>query len=132
MAKFRYEFSTQDPTGGVGDTWKVGIPEWLFCEVRKYEHQAKFGRIRCILEMIESPSAIYKGWCRQGTEECWVYEGDVSTDYRSLQIETPQPPGTRFVVFILPDGSIDDWTWREQDDHGKPLDVGQRVWPPTF
>jgi hypothetical protein len=133
------DFQTIDPKQkpvDPGEFWTVGIPEWLY---RKHQHSGNekaLGRLFLVGELLqEKVEQIWEGWSRPGKEDCFAYFGQLARDFKSPQIETPAPPGMIFGVFVLPDGSIDDWTWREQTEEKegviRPSGIvkGELIWP---
>jgi hypothetical protein len=97
-------------------------------------HIVKQARILLIDEVLRETWAIFQGWSRPGTDDCLVYVGNPGQDYRGPRIETPSPPGMVFLVFVLPDGTIDDWNWRKvtASDPDMPEGViGRKIWPQT-
>jgi hypothetical protein len=117
--------------------WTVGIPKWLYRKHQNSGHDAPLARIVLVGELLaERTEQIWKGWSRPGKDECYAYCGVLSREFKSPEIQTPPPPGMTFVVFVLPDGSIDDWTWRRlvEDEGGlsRPEGVkGELIWPLT-
>jgi hypothetical protein len=128
-------FEAIDPKNLPHRTWKVGIPEWLYRQQQIHGHDKAIGRIRLLPEVLEGERGtkrIYEGWCRPGKEEkCFVYVGKPDHDFKSLTIETPPPPKMVFLVFVLPDGSIDELTWRPHTEESEdcPQGVnGKLIW----
>src|SRR6185312_4934673 len=111
------EFQAIDPRKSPIDSsrfWPVGIPEWLYRHHQHHGNEKALGRLFLVGELLqEKTEEIREGWCRPGKEDCFAYCGQLARDFKSPQIETPAPPGMTFVVFVLRDGSIDEWTWRE-------------------
>lgn len=116
-------------------TWRIGIPEWLYRVHQRKGHEAALAHILLIAEVIEGGSyQIFRGWSRPGKDEgCHMYVGYPSCDRPSLQIQLPPIPNHCFCVFVLPDGSIDNWTWRRaiaEGDDSRPQGVsGELIWP---
>jgi hypothetical protein len=91
-------------------------------------------RLLLVAEVLLTPDAIVSGWGRPDRDDCFVYVGRPSRDYRRISIETTPPPNQLFLVFVLPDGTIDDWNWRIADaaDPSKPEGMkGHVIWPTT-
>lgn len=112
--------------------WKVGIASRLFSALRRNNHTVKLARIKLVEEVVCAPLGIFEGWSRPDMDDCYVYAGTPARDFRGFTIDVPAPPGMMFLVFILPDGTIDDWNWREvqSDDPHLPVGVkGRQVWP---
>ena len=66
-------------------------------------------RLVLVKEVLVNPLSVFEGWSRPDTENCYVYAGDPKRDHHSLTIDVPAPPNQLFLVFILPDGTIDLW-----------------------
>ncbi len=97
-------------------------------------HSVKFVRTLLVKQVLDATTAIFAGWSSPDRDTCWVYVGEPTNDYRSATIEAPPQKERVFLVFVLPDGTIDDWGWRawRQDDHGLPEEVkGELVWRQT-
>ena len=128
------EFDAIDSSNPEGSAWKVGIAPALLDVLRTNSHTVKLMRIMLVKEVLIGPCAIFGGWSRPEKDDCFVYAGRPNRDYRGKQIETPPPPGMIFLVFVLPDGTIDDWSWRRvlEDDPGLPQGIsGRMLWPQT-
>ena len=118
------------------EVWDVGISEKLYKFHQNKGNEKAIGRIILVWEVLEGGTEeIRKGWSRPGKDEdCFVYLGRPKRDFKTTKIETPAPPGMAFLVFILTDGTIDEWTWRplsEMEDGGHCPDgvKGEIVWP---
>ena len=127
-------FKAIDPNNLAG-VWNVGIPEWLYRTHQKQGNEARLGRIILVQEVLEGGTLqLRQGWSRPDKEDgCYVYIGKPDRDFRSFQIETPPPPEQSFLVFVLQDGSIDEWTWRrlseEKGEEDNPDGVkGNLIW----
>lgn len=116
-------------------TWQVGIAERRY---RLHQHKGNgkaLGRIFLIGEILQGGTAgVRRGWSRPGKDDCFVYWGFPKSDYKSLNITTPAPKGMAFCVFVLDDGTIDEWTWRPVTEvegvEGCPDGVnGELIWP---
>lgn len=134
MARWLLPFdSTIDPVDPSRE-WTTGIHQRLYQSLQWNGHEAKLARIALVDDVLtrDGTKRIYKGWFRQGKDDCYVYVGTPDGDHRSLSIHTPPPPGMVFLVFVLPDGSIDDWNWRPaKKDTTEPEGVsGELIWPP--
>ncbi len=119
-----------NPSGG-GD-WQVGIQSWLVSELQRHGPKPKFFRMALVKSVCESPISTRKGWDRDGYEDAIVYIGNPGRDYHSDSIELPVPPKMLFFVFVLPDGTIDDWQWRicnESEARGDGAGLGEKLWP---
>lgn len=127
--KWMFELTAFHPDN---EGWKVGIQPWLVKKLQRRGPKAKFFRMLLVKEVCETPLCIHKGWDRDGYEEATVYIGKPSKDLHSDTIELPAPPNMLFFVFVLPDGTIDDWQWRicnEGESCGDGIAVGKRIWP---
>jgi hypothetical protein len=133
MSKWMYSYLAQSPDGPQR-TWPVGLPERDLKLLISKGHTEKLSRARLIEEVFQDPSmlvSIIKGWGRNKAE-CFIYVTLPSNDYRSDSIQTPAQPGRMFLIFVLPDGTIDDWSWRGRGDGERPDGVlGEIIWPQT-
>jgi hypothetical protein len=132
--RWRIEFEARHPRNPEGEVWKVGIASGLLALLQKQGHAVKQGRILLIEEVLGETRAIFEGWSRPNTDACFVYAGNPGRDYRGPTIEIPPPPGMMFLVFVLPDGTIDDWNWRKvtEGDPNMPEGIaGSKLWPQT-
>ncbi len=131
MARWQFTFRAIDPKA-LDKHWETGIPERLFQHIRHHGHEKAVARLVLVREVLEGGTiALYRGWPRLDKEDCFVYVGRPSRDYKSLTIDTPAPKGMGFLVFVLPDGTIDEWTWRQLDEEGehRPDGVkGELIW----
>lgn len=107
--RWKIEFEARNPSNPDGEPRKVGISASLLDILQKKGHVVKQTRILLIEEVLREPWAIFQGWSRPNTETCFVYARNPGRDYRGPTIETPAPLGMTFLVFVLPDGTIDDW-----------------------
>jgi hypothetical protein len=111
------------------DTWEVGVPRWKINTLGDKNHESKLARMLLLEQVVGEPDLIIKGWDRLGKDGCYVYVGRPSRDYTRPRVNAPAPPGQVFLVFVLPDGTIDDWAWRPVDEQGNPEGVGgETVW----
>lgn len=131
MARWLLTFQAIDPKD-CNSTWEIGIPEWLYRMHQNKGNEQKLARIAVMDEVLQGGTLrLYKGWARLGKEECYVYEGRPERDFRSLTISVPAPPNMAFLVFVLPDGTIDAWGWRSiKQDGGNQVDgiAGDLIW----
>jgi len=135
--RWLYTFQAIDPKDS-SKTWEVGIPEQLFRLLQNKGHEKAIARLVLVHEVLEGGTVELRGgWSRPGKEEgCYVYIGRPARDFKSLSIETPAPKNMAFLVFVLPDGSIDEWTWRllseEKGEEDSPEGIkGDVIWPPN-
>jgi hypothetical protein len=128
-----YSFLAQSPQDPE-ETWEVGVSERDLKKLIHDGHKEKLARARLIEEVFDDPTtlvSIIQGWGRN-KDECVIYVTSPGRDYRSDSIETPGQPGRVFLIFVLPDGTIDDWCWRDVASDGLPDGVkGDTVWPPS-
>lgn len=96
----------------------------------------RFFRAQLIREVIEKPTAIFRGWERSGQEDSLVYVGIPTCDRRSQGIELPPIPGMVFVVYVTDCVKISEWRWERADSNDRTLPegvdtnrYGRRVWP---
>ena len=112
--------------------WTVGVSDWHYRNLRNHGHEKQIARLMLLREVLEGGTVkIYKGWCRPEKDDCFVYEGHPARDYKSLTINTPSPGGMVFIVFVLPNGEVDDWTWRfvAEDGGSRPDGInGELIW----
>ncbi len=119
MARWLLTFRAIDPNNPTG-RWNVGIPKRLYEYQQNHGHEKAIARIVLVDEVLkEGTVRVYRGWARLGKEDCYVYEGYPGVDYKSMSITTPAPKDMAFLVFVLPDGTIDDWTWRPLEKNGE-------------
>ena len=132
MARWILTFDAIDPKSS-GGYWQVGIREDHYHGLQKKGHEAQLARIVLVEQVLKGGTLhLYQGWCRPEKDDCFVYEGRPHRDYKTLRIETPAPPEMVFLVFVLPDGTIDNWTWRplNKDGGGRPQGItGDLIWP---
>jgi hypothetical protein len=131
MADWEISFKAIDPRFALG-RWNTGVSGRLLRLLRQQGHDARLARLVLVREVLcESPLEIRRGWSRYAMEDCFVYVGMPNRDFRRLTIETPPPPGSVFLVFVLEDGTIDEWNWRALID-GYPEGVdGAVLWTPN-
>jgi|GEM_PF-4713508 hypothetical protein len=129
--KVSWDAMSQD---GPPATWRVGIKESKLAFYRNRGHVTKLARVLLIPDVVASPLVIVKGWDRPEKNGCFVYVGKPNKDLRGgdASIEAGPPPGQFFLVFTLPDGTIDEWNWRpaSQSDPLMPDGInGEILWP---
>ncbi|MHC4398390.1 MAG: hypothetical protein ACYTG0_01780 [Planctomycetota bacterium] len=131
MARWLLTFRAIDPNA-LDKRWDTGVPERLYRQIQHHGHEKALARLVLVQEVLERDThSLYGGWSRPDKEDCFVYVGCPNRDFKSLTIETPPPPGMGFLVFVLPDGTIDEWTWRQFDEEGgnRPSGVtGELIW----
>jgi hypothetical protein len=131
MARWLITFEAIDPVHP-DKRWKTGIFQAHYSHLQRYGHEKQLARIMLVHHVMDPDSTlrIYQGWSRPGKDDCYVYAGKPEREFKSLTIETPPPPGIVFLVFVLPDGTIDDWTWRPSTaGDGRPDGVmGELIW----
>ena len=130
MSKWKFTVEAQSPESPLR-TWSTGFSERHLNLLVAKGHKEMLARARLAEEVLRTPEAIIKGWGRDQAES-WIYVGAPAHDYRSDSIETPPPQGKLFLVFVLPDGTIDDWAWRDAraDEPGMPEGMkGSVIWP---
>lgn len=133
MPEWVHTFIAVHPKGK--EAFKVGLPRDLWRNITQHGHEVKRARLELVRDVLQAPVEIRLGWARFGTEDCYVYVGKPEKDIRrgppDARIETPPPPGEVFLVFVLADGSIDEWTWRAlAADHPSGVE-GHVIWPPN-
>ena len=130
--RWKIDFQCVDPRAPDGGTWTIGVDESLLKALQQQGHHVKQSRLLLVADVVSRPLAIFGGWSRPGTHDCFVYAGQPNRDYRGPQIEVPAPPKMLFLVFVVPGGTIDDWNWRPvtPDNPDHPLGVGgKKLWP---
>jgi hypothetical protein len=131
MTRWLLTFEAIDPAN-VDHHWETGIPERLYRWLQNHGHEKALARLILVREVLSGGTLrIYKGWSRPGKHDCFVYVGRPRRDFKSLSIATPAPKGMVFLVFVLPDGTIDEWTWRPsaEDEENRPHGVtGELIW----
>ena len=133
MARWFLTFEARNPANPES-CWNVGVPEWLYKLHQNRGNEKQIARIVLVDEILRPDETVrlYRGWARPGQEESFVYQGRPASDHKSLTIWTPAPPGMAFLVFVLPDGTIDDWTWRSlRQGEGDEVEgiKGDLIWP---
>ena len=132
--RWKIEFDARLPSNPDQETWKVGIAPSLCDTLQKRGHVVKQARILLVRNVLDDTREIFQGWSRPDTDDCFVYTGNPGYDCRGPTIEVPPPAKIIFLVFVLRDGTIDDWNWRplKADDPTLPEGVnGRRIWPLT-
>lgn len=134
-SRWLLNFQAIDPKDPTSKTWRVGVQERKYRSAQHHGHEKEIARLMLVREVLEGGTIqLYEGWSRPDKEEdCYVYVGNPEGDYRSLSIQTPAPPRSFFLVFVLNDGTIDHWTWRKmaerEDGVEVPKDVtGKLIW----
>ena len=132
--RWKIEFEARSPSNPDKATWKVGIASDLLALLQKKGHTVRQARILLVGEVLRETRTIFEGWSRPNKDDCFVYAGNPERDYRGPTIETPSSPGMIFLVFVLPDGTIDEWNWRKVTvgDPSRPEGIkGRKIWPQT-
>ena len=132
--RWRIEFDARCPSSPDRETWTVGIAQSKLEILQKFGHAVKQARILLVRDVLSDTREIFQGWSRPDTDDCLVYVGSPGHDYRGPTIEVPPPKGMVFLVFVLPDGTIDDWNWRPvtTEDATMPEGIdGRKIWPQT-
>lgn len=135
-SRWLLEFEARNPQNPDADHWKVGISERKYRFIQNHGHEKELARILLVEQVLEGKTdLLYEGWNRPNKEKkCYVYAGIPDCDYKSLTIQTNAPKRSFFLVFVLPDGTIDHWTWRQMADTNDgdevPSDIkGELLWP---
>jgi hypothetical protein len=112
--------------------WEMGLDEGYFRYLQHKGHEKAIARLLLVEQVLNGGTVrIYRGWCRPDKEDCFVYVGYPNVDYKSRTITTPAPPNMAFLVFVLPDGTISDWTWRPLESEGQHTPqglTGELIW----
>jgi hypothetical protein len=109
----------------------MGIKEKYYRTLQQNGHEKAIARLLLVKEVLCGKAThIYEGWCRPNKDDCYVYVGSPARDYKSLTIDTPSPTNMVFLVFVLPDGEIAEWTWRPVSaEDGSPKGItGDLIW----
>jgi hypothetical protein len=132
--RWKIEFDARLPSNPDHETWKVGIASSLLNTLQKQGHAVKQARILLVQDVLGDTREIFQGWSRPDTDDCFVYTGSPRYDCRGPTIQVPPPRNMVFLVFVLRDGTIDDWNWRplKPGDATVPEGInGRRIWPQT-
>jgi hypothetical protein len=131
MARWLLTVEAIDPTD-VEQRWETGVPEGLYRALQRAGHEKAIARLYLVREVLAGGTThTYRGWCRPDKDDCFVYVRRPDRDFKSLTIETPPPKGMVFLVFVLPDGTIEEWTWRPvaENETDRPDGVtGELIW----
>lgn len=133
MGRWQLSFTTISARASE-TVWEVGVHESYIKHLRHHGHESPLARLVLVQEVLAAPLSIFEGWSRPDKENCYVYVGDPKVDFHSLTIQKPAPPNCLFLVFILPDGTIDLWTWRARAPGSTniPEEVkGRLIWQRT-
>lgn len=124
MARWALSFAARNPTDLDGE-WQIGVHGDKIQILRNRGHEQVLARYLLVEPVAQDPTMIIRGWHRQDTNDsCFVYVGRPSRDYRGRNIEVPAPKGMLFLVFVLPDGTIDLWGWRPVDGNDPDMPSG--------
>ena len=127
----RWFFSLEavDPRNPADSRWTVGVPEWLYRVKQRKGDERAIARLRLVREVLQGGTvSLYEGWSRPGKDDCcYVYVGKPDRDLKSPSIVTPPPKGMLFLVFILPDGTVDEWIWRHHSEQEGEEDIPMGV-----
>lgn len=124
------DFEAIDPQNPNERRWKTGIRPAHFRMLQQHSHEKSMARLVLIQKVLQGGTThLYEGWNRPDRESCYVYIGKPNRDYVSLTIDVPAPPRMVFAVFVLPDGTIDEWNWRNEEENGSPKGItGRLLW----
>ena len=127
-------FNPYDPSGCPPIALKLSKAHVLGTADRGLK--ARFARIKLIPEVVKDPIIVLEGWKREGYDKALIYVGKPNHDFRSPEIELPQPPGMLFLVFATPETYIiSDWRWEvaSAEDPNLPEESANRcekvLWP---
>jgi hypothetical protein len=140
MPHWKWSFDAIDPND-TGKLWTVGIPHFIYEYAQHHGDEKRLARLVLINDVLcpedekgaegKGTDRIYRGWSRHDKENCFVYEGSPVRDFYSFSIGMVNcpPPNAVFLVFVLPDGAIDDWNWRHLGPDGNPEGMsGEVIW----
>lgn len=131
MTRWAVPFDAKSPHPPHG-VWTVGVTHRKLAVLKSNSDEARLARLMLVPSTLAQPLTIRKGWTRLGKDDCFIYVSKPSTDYHDREIQVPPDPRAFFLVFVTPDGTIDDWSWRfeSKDDPTTPADVtGEILWP---
>lgn len=133
MGRWQFSFIARNPENPEDDTWEVGVAENHYRQICNHGHEKAQARLVLVKEVLDHTLSIYRGWCRPDKDDCFVYVGQPKDDWHKMRPEiiVPAPPGMVFLVFVLSDGTVDDWCWRKHADNdvGSPDGVtGELIW----
>lgn len=135
MSRWKWSFDAINPCHPQEAKWKTGVDERYYKQLQNSGHEKAIARLLLVERVLNGGTErIYKSWCRPEKEDCFVYVRYPDVDFKSLTISTPPPPNMAFLVFVLPDGTITEWTWRplSEAERDTPEGVtGELVWPPN-
>jgi hypothetical protein len=112
MGRWLLSFVGIDPRNPQNEQREMGVKEEHYRYLQHHGDEKAIARLWLVGQVLQGGTAcIYKGWGR-GKDDCHIYVGYPGEDRKSLTITTPPPPNMAFLVFVLPDGTIENWTWR--------------------
>ena len=119
-----------DPKRPDDSTWEVCVPHGVVQHCQKHRHVSKLFGLAAVDFVLRDPKTIFKGWNRDRTEECWVYVGWPPRKRRDADVDLPSDKTQLFMVYVFPDGSVQDWEWRKrsEEDLWKPEGVDGEIW----
>jgi hypothetical protein len=132
----KWTFDALDPSDASGEsTVECWIDQGTIHFLTKGVLTQRWFRIQCVADVLRDPIHVVEGWNREGYESARCYIGRPQ-DHPSEGITLPPKPGMCFLVFVLPNGKIEEWGWEKLD----PADDGscrrqfgedwKRLWPP--
>lgn len=135
MTRYKIPIDALDPNDETG-TWQVGVTHQRFERLKSSGHDKDYARLFLLLNVLTKPTAVYRGWNRDGQEDGLVYVGKPESDYHrvrggAIEIEVPAPAGMLFIVFVTQGGTVDSWSWRKHTDSNsdRPQDLqGDPIW----
>ena len=132
MAKWKHSFEAINPAALSG-TWTIGVYEQKLAIMRRSGHEAKLARYVLAFESATDPILLIRGWHRvEMDDQCFVYVGRPKRDYYGESVEVPAKKGRLFLVFVLGNGTIDDWGWRDAEKNNPYMPqgmTGEVLWP---
>jgi hypothetical protein len=82
MARWLLAFRAIDPKRLDGH-WEVGVSERHYRYLQNHGHEKQIARLVLVQEVLEGGTVnLYKGWSRPEKEECFVYEGRPTRDFK--------------------------------------------------
>ncbi|MCA9093872.1 MAG: hypothetical protein KDA68_10320 [Planctomycetaceae bacterium] len=132
----RLEFEGIDPEDKSGvQTALYHIERSKVDELIKNEMESKLQRIRCIPSVISNPLVVYKGWNREGFEQCLAFVGIPDHDYSPKGVELPPQKNRHFLIYTTPNRRIKEWGWDVFDPNDESMRENQfgkewvQLWP---
>lgn len=102
-------------------TTQATIPSERMDVHRRSGNSAALRDVTLIPHVLSEPTAIFKGWNREGFENALCYVGVPRSRLIADNIEAPAPSGMVFLVYVTADGAIVNWEWTKADETDQTL-----------